>query len=51
MEVIGVTEYELKAEKDIGYKTIKGLSAKSRLTMQSRVYDGGYTHGGYGRGR
>ena len=50
LKVMGVIRYELKAERGIGYETTKGFSAKNRLTMQSRVYSGGFSYAGYGRG-
>ena len=50
LEVMGVIGYELKAERGIGYQTTEGFPAKSGLTTQSRVYSGGCSHAGYGRG-
>ena len=50
LEVMGVIEYELKAERGIGYETTKGFPPKNKLIMQSRVYSGGFSYAGYGRG-
>ena len=50
LEVMGVIGYELKAERGIGYETTKGFPAKCGLTTQSRVYSGGCSLAGYGRG-